>query len=79
MAYAAGFYANMGNYFSHGGMKFIPEISTTDFRKILMSHPLARKNSHKGRLYRKVMFNCYLQIHQEIFNIDKPYRSLGFH
>jgi hypothetical protein len=63
MAYAAGFYANMGNYFSHGGMKFIPEISATDFRKILMSHPLARKNNHKGRLYRKVMFNCYLQIH----------------
>jgi len=42
-AYSTGFYANMGNYNSHGGMKFIPEISEETFKKVLQSNPRASK------------------------------------
>lgn len=39
-AYAGGFYSNMGNYFSSGGQKFIPEMSKEKFKTILESNPL---------------------------------------
>ena len=40
LAYAAGFYNNMGNYKSFGSRKFVPEINEETFEKILQSNPL---------------------------------------
>lgn len=69
----------MGNYFSSGSMKFVPELSKEKFKKILQSHPLASDNkSVDGKIYQKILNEIYPQIEVEIFEIEKPYKSLGF-
>ena len=40
LAYVAGFYANLGNYYSFGDLKFAPELDRETFSKILKSNPL---------------------------------------
>ena len=74
-AYAAGFYANMGNYNSHGGKKIVPEISEKVFKKILLSNPRASK---EGDIYSKVIQETYPKVQKEIFAVEKPYSTLGF-
>jgi len=34
-AYAAGFYTNLGNYYSFGATKFIPELSKDEFEQVI--------------------------------------------
>jgi hypothetical protein len=45
----------MGPYHSFGSMKFIPEIDSATFLKILKANPIAEEDSEKGRLYNKVV------------------------
>jgi hypothetical protein len=40
IAYVGGFYGNMSNYNSFGDMKFIPDVTKENFKKILHSNPL---------------------------------------
>ena len=65
----------MGNYNSHGGMKFIPEISEAKFKKILLSNP---RTSKQGDIYNLVIDNTYPKIVKELFAMGKPYSTLGF-
>ena len=41
IAYVAGFYGNLANYYNFGHMKFIPELDADKFWGILHSHPKA--------------------------------------
>lgn len=78
MGYVAAFYQYMGNYHSFGSKKFIPELSTKQFKAILESNPLFNKNTEKGRLYKHVIHKLYPQVEREIFNNKKPYTQLGY-
>ena len=79
LAYAAAFYQNMGNYRSFGSMKFIPEMSPTKFLTILKTNPLyLRQNTEKGQQYKKLIDELYTQVEEEIFNINKPFKQLGY-
>lgn len=48
IAYVGGFYANMGNYHSFGGSKFIPELSPEAFKAIIFSNPLYSNHTQSG-------------------------------
>jgi len=48
IAYVGGFYANMGNYHSFGGSKFIPELSSEAFKAIIFSNPLYTNHTQSG-------------------------------
>lgn len=65
----------MGNYNSHGGMKFIPEIPADKFKTIILSQPLAKDSNS---VYSKLIAEVYPKIEKEIYAIDKPYKTLGF-
>lgn len=79
MAYSAAFFQNMGNYHSFGSMKFAPEMNSTTFLKILEHHPLyLEKHGEKAKLYREVVDTMYPQIEREIFNLNKPFKQLGY-
>jgi hypothetical protein len=46
----------MGNYFSSGGMKFIPELTRKQFLMILRSHPLMKeKNGREAVIYKTIV------------------------
>lgn len=75
MAYVAGFYGNMSNYHSFGHMKFIPEIGTETFKKILVSNPLY---TDEDAFYKEVIDEMYPLVEKEIFEMDKPYTQLNF-
>ena len=75
VAYAAGFYGNMSNYHNFGDLKFIPEISSETFTKILMSNPLY---SDSDAFYKEVIDALLPEVLDVIFKIDKPYTQLNF-
>ena len=68
----------MGNYHSFGSRKFIPELDSKEFLKILKSHPLAQGDSKEAATYQEIVAELYPQIEKEIYAIDKPYTQLGF-
>jgi dipeptidyl-peptidase-3 len=73
----AGFYANMSNYHSFGGSKFVPELSPEKFRGIILSNPLHTSGSEQGQMYREFVDRLYPLIDREIFSLEKPFTSLG--
>ena len=76
LAYAAGFYGNMGNYHSFGNNKFIPTPELDKgFLTILQSHPLY---SEADSDYKNVIDHLYPLIEKEIFTIEKPYTDINF-
>jgi len=75
LAYVAGFYSALGNYHFFGKSKFIPDLTPQVFEKILRSNPLY---GSENDLYREVIDELYHQIQEEIFDIGKPFTSLGF-
>ena len=70
IAYAAGFYGNMGNYHNFGANKFIPELSQVRFSQVLKSNPLY---SDEDAFYKQVVDELLPQVEAEDYNIDKPY------
>jgi len=56
LAYVAGYYANMGNYYSFGDLKFAPDLGRDEFMKILKSNPMYLS---KDFLYREVIDAIY--------------------
>jgi hypothetical protein len=56
LAYVGGFYGNMSNYHSFGHMKFIPDLSPENFKKILVSNPLY---GNQDAFYREVIDELY--------------------
>ena len=77
-AYAGSFYNNMGNYASFGGMKFIPEIDSEHFLKVLKSHPDYTGSTRKAKVYKQLVDETFPEIEREIYAIQKPYKQLGF-
>ena len=75
MAYTGGFYGNMSNYHSFGGMKFAPRMDKSTFAQILNSHP---SFFEEGNELAKLMSEVYPKIETEIFALDKPYTQLNF-
>ena len=77
-AYSASFFTTYGNYRQYGSKKFIPEVNSTVFKKILDSSPFAHQNGTKGKLYQQLVKELYPQIEKEIFSLDGQYKSLGY-
>ena len=62
----AGFYANMGNYYSFGHMKFVPDLNSfDDFKKIILSHP-----DEKSKGFLTDVLN---KVDREVMSMEKPY------
>ena len=78
LAYASGFYGNMSNYHSFGFNKFIPEISSENFLKILHSNPLYLDSEDDVTKYKKVIDDLYPIIEIEIWMLEKPYDHMNF-
>lgn len=68
----------MGNYASFGGMKFIPEIDSEHFLKVLKSHPDYTGSTRKAKVYKQLVDETFPEIEREIYAIQKPYKQLGF-
>jgi len=75
IAFVSGFYANMSNYHNFGHQKFIPELDSATFLKILQSNPLY---SDPNAFYKQVVDEVYPAVEKELFNIDKPYTCINF-
>jgi hypothetical protein len=75
VAYAAAFYGNMSNYHNFGDLKFIPEISSETFVKILKSNPLY---SDPDAFYKEAIDALLPEVLDVIFKIEKPYTQLNF-
>ena len=75
LAYVAGVYGNMSNYHSFGFMKFVPELSTEAFRKIIESNP---KMSDSTSMLSELLTKVYPMIEKEVFAYEKPYLQLNF-
>ena len=58
-AYAAAFYQYLGDYHSFGSKKFTPEMDSKTFHAILVRHPLYKKQTAKGRLYKQIVEEIY--------------------
>lgn len=71
----AGVYDNLGNYISFGSLKFKPQCSAITFKKILLSNPLY---GDPDAFYREVIDELYPQVEVEIFNCEKPFKTLNF-
>ena len=56
IAYVAGFYGNMSNYYNFGAMKFVPDLSMESFKKIIYSNPLY---GDQDSFYREVVDEIY--------------------
>ena len=56
LSYSAGFYTNLGNYWSFGNAKFVPEMSRETFKTILTSNPLY---SDEDAFYKEVIDTLY--------------------
>jgi len=39
---------------------------------------LYKQNSEKGKLYKKTIDTILPQVKEEIFNVNKPYKQLGY-
>lgn len=68
----------MGNYASFGGMKFIPEIDSEHFLKVLKSHPDYTGSTRKAKVYKQLVDETFPEIERELYAIQKPYKQLGF-
>jgi len=75
IAYVGGFYGNMSNYHSFGGLKFVPDLDPTRFNLILESNPLF---SDPKSGYKDLLKEVLPQIEKEIFAYDKPYKQINF-
>ena len=51
VAYVGGFYGNLSNYHSFGGMKFVPNMTPDKFSAILYSHPSIERPENFLKLY----------------------------
>jgi hypothetical protein len=65
--YAASFFENMGTYHHYGGIKFIPEVNETTFKKILEANPLYKQNNTQGQAYQYLVKEVYPMIKDEVF------------
>lgn len=76
IAYAAGFYTNMSNYYSYGNAKFVPEFELEKFKAILFSNPLYDNDLEP--LYKEYLDRLWPLVEREIFTMEKPFASIGF-
>lgn len=65
----------MGNYHSFGASKFVPEIPSDTFKRILTSHPLY-EDTHS--LFREYFDRLWPLVDKEIHAMEKPYAQLGY-
>lgn len=56
-------------------MKFIPEVDSHTFKKILHSNPLY---SSTTAFYKEAIDTLWPKVEAEVFNIEKPYTQLNF-
>jgi dipeptidyl-peptidase-3 len=74
MGYAAGFYANLSNYYNFGGKKFVPDSDSETFKKIFTSNPLYQTSETYKTTYDEV----YPLIEAEIFSLDSKWLQINF-
>ncbi|XP_055956733.1 dipeptidyl peptidase 3 isoform X2 [Patella vulgata] len=70
LIYAAGFYANMGNYKSFGDSKFIPKLSKEKFELVVMKSAAA-KSDPKG------MRSLWDRVSERLYSLDSRHKELG--
>ncbi|ESO94084.1 hypothetical protein LOTGIDRAFT_176733, partial [Lottia gigantea] len=70
LIYAAGFYANMGNYKSFGDSKFVPRISKEKFEKIILNSEAAKKDG-------KIIQGLWNRVSDRIFSLEDKQKELG--
>lgn len=75
LAYVGGFYGNLSNYHNFGNNKFVPDVSSEDFKKILYSHPALNKPHY---LLQETFDLLYPQVEKELFEYGSPYTQINF-